>query len=123
MAKREICIVDDDANVRQSLRVRLEAAGYTVFEAPDADTAIAVINTHHPSLAIIDIVMPDREGLSLIQDLKDRYPKLPIIAISGGGSVGPKDYLELALQFGANAAFAKPLRDADFMAAVAHFAG
>lgn len=122
MATPEICIVDDNADVRQALRARLETRGYEVSEAANGDAALVLIEQRRPALAIVDIIMPDREGLSLIRELKTLLPKLPIIAISGGGEIGPKDYLKLALEFGADAAFAKPLRDADFMASVEHLA-
>jgi len=122
LSRVEICVVDDVADVRQALRARLEAAGYAVSEAQNGDVALAVILQRQPALAIVDIIMPDREGLSLIEELKERMPKLPIIAISGGGSIGPEDYLQLALEFGADAAFPKPLRDPDFIEAVKRLA-
>lgn len=118
MKPLEICIVDDNSDMREALRALLERAGYLVSEAHDGNAALYEMKRRRPALAIVDIIMPDREGLSLITELKDKWPQLPIVAISGGGSIGSRDYLEFAMSLGADAAFAKPFREADLLASI-----
>ena len=71
---------------------------------------------------ITDIFMPEREGLETIFELRRKYPKLKIIAISGGGRFGPDGYLPGAKLLGANMVFQKPLDHKEFLEAVASFA-
>ena len=64
---------------------------------------------------LIDIVMPVREGHDVIVDATRQFPDLKVLAVSGGGMAGPKEYLELALQLGAHDALAKPFRNAELV--------
>jgi DNA-binding response OmpR family regulator len=113
-----ILIVDDETLVRRTLRAMLERAGHVVDEADNGETALRVFAAETPDLVITDIVMPDREGVETIGDLRKANPDLPIIAISGGGSIGEDFFLTLAAQFGATRTLSKPIRQADLLAAV-----
>ena len=62
-----------------------------------------------PDLVICDLIMPDQEGIETITSFKKEFPSVGIIAISGGGKIGPDSYLEIAVQLGAWKAFKKPL--------------
>ena len=62
--------------------------------------------------------MPDKEGLEIIMELRKEQPSPKIIAISGGGILGPKTYLTLAQKFGADQAIAKPFRPTELLASV-----
>ena len=113
-----ILVVDDETLVRRTLRAILERAGHVVDEADNGATAMKVFAAETPDLVITDIVMPDREGVETIGDLRRANPDLPIIAISGGGSIGEDFFLTLAAQFGANATLSKPIRQADLLKTV-----
>lgn len=116
---KTVCLIEDDELVRVRLGDMLRADGHTVFEAESADRGIELIRTERADVAVVDILMPDRDGLEAIGQLRRTRPDLRIIAISGGGRVGPDVYLALARQIGADASLTKPIGEADLKAAVA----
>ena len=107
MAK--ILIIDDDIQFRKMLRQVLERAGYEVSEAEDGNEGTRVYETEPIDLVITDLIMPKKEGIETISELKKKYPYIKIIAISGGGRVGPESYLTFAEKLGALYTFSKPL--------------
>jgi YesN/AraC family two-component response regulator len=70
------------------------------------------------SIVITDIIMPDKEGIEMITELKRDYPRIKIIAMSGGGRSGPQNYLEMAKHLGASRTLAKPFKHSDLIGAV-----
>lgn len=117
MAKT-VCVIEDDELVRGRLGDMLRAEGHNVFEAESADRGIDMIRAERADVAVVDILMPDRDGLEAIGQLRRTRPDLRIIAISGGGRVGPDVYLTLAKQIGADASLTKPIGQDDLRAAV-----
>jgi len=116
MAK--ILVVDDEFQMRRLLRLALERHGHTVDEAADGSEALRRFAERQPDLVITDLVMPEKEGIETIQALRRKCPAIPIIAISGGGRVGPENYLSMAGQMGANRSFAKPFSLEEILTAV-----
>ena len=108
MANRRILIIDDEAPVRQMLRATLEREGHQVSEANDGEQGLRVLQREPVDLLITDLIMPGKEGLETIGEVRGRFPDLPVIAISGGGRIGPEGYLELARAMGARHCLAKP---------------
>jgi CheY-like chemotaxis protein len=76
------------------------------------------LTEQQPDLVITDLVMPEMEGIETIQAFRRRCPALPMIAISGGGRLGPDNYLSMAGQIGANRTFEKPFRMEEILTAV-----
>lgn len=113
-----ILIIDDDLKIREVLRQILEHAGYEVMEAPDGKEGIRLYRERQAELVITDIIMPKKEGLETITDLRIEFPEVKIIAISGGGLIGPETYLELAEVFGANRLLTKPFGHEELLEAV-----
>jgi DNA-binding response OmpR family regulator len=113
-----ILVVDDEPLLRRTLRTILERAGHVVDEAGDGNQALRAFAAERPDLVITDIVMPDREGIETIAQLRGENPGVPIIAMSGGGSAGSTLFLELARQLGATRTLNKPIRQAELLAAV-----
>jgi len=103
-----ILIVDDEPQMRISLRETLEMAGYRVSEAGDGMEAIDYMSDTKPDVLVTDIIMPEKEGIATIREFRSLYPDLPIIAISGAGSTPGMDFLELAGRLGADRMLAKP---------------
>lgn len=95
--------------MRERLSDMLKGLGHTVFGAGSADAGIELIRTERADVAVVDILMPDRDGLEAIGQLRKARPDLRIVAISGGGRVGPQVYLDLARQIGADAILVKPI--------------
>lgn len=104
----KILVIDDDPQIRQMLREVLVWAGYDVFEAENGREGLLQQRRHLADLVITDLIMPEQEGLETIAVLKKEFPGLKIIAVSGGGRVGPDMYLPTAQEFGADMVFSKP---------------
>jgi len=113
-----ILLVDDDDQLRPLMRLVLERAGYSVREAHNGTDAMTQFTQHPADLVITDLIMPDKEGLALILELRRINRKIKIVAMSGGGRVNPKDYLEVAKKFGANLALNKPFSNSELIHAV-----
>lgn len=110
-----ILVIDDEPLMRRTVRTALEKAGHTVQEAGDGNEGLKKFAAAKPDLVITDIVMPDREGVETVGELRRLDAQLPIIAISGGGAVGGTLFLDLASQLGATATATKPIRNADLL--------
>ena len=113
-----ILIIDDVDLVRFTLRQILEKAGHEVLDAANGREGISLQQASPADVIITDIIMPEMEGVETIIQLRREYPQVPIIAISGGGRVGNKEYLELARKFGARHVFGKPLDRRAFLQAI-----
>ena len=103
-----ILFVDDNPELVDIHSTYLRDMGYLVETAGDGDAAIEQLAQHKIDLLITDVVMPGKEGFETIIEVRTKYPDLPIIAISGGGRVGARDYLTLAMSMGAKATLSKP---------------
>lgn len=106
-----ILLIDDDDMVRFALSMALEMAGFDVTQAEHgADPVIRqMLSGTLPDLIVSDIVMPEKEGIELLMDIKRQHPNLPVICISGGGRLSGTDFLSGAKLLGASAVFRKPL--------------
>lgn len=113
-----IVVIDDEDGVRDMLRRVLEQAGHQVFDAPDGKRGLELVRVHAPDLVITDILMPEQEGLETIRIIRRTAIDTPIVAISGGGRTARMDFLEVALEFGANATLAKPFRPRELVGVV-----
>ena len=103
-----ILIIDDSISVLKLLRALLEEAGYEVSEALNGKAGISLCHKEKVDVVITDIIMPDKEGLETIRELRQEFLDLKIIAISGGGFIEPDKYLRLAVKFGAQCTLSKP---------------
>ncbi|MDF3023406.1 MAG: response regulator receiver protein [Alphaproteobacteria bacterium] len=109
--KLRIMVVDDEEQVRGVVCENLSACGFDVVYARDGQEALNMIDegTHQPQIVITDIIMPRKEGLEVIMELRRRHPDIRLIAISGGGRTKSADFLHLAKKLGADAILPKPL--------------
>jgi two-component system, chemotaxis family, chemotaxis protein CheY len=99
MAK--VLIIDDEPHMRRLVRRILHDAGHEVVEAQDGDEGILRVKGDRPDIVITDIVMPEKEGIATILDLRRQNPSLPILAISG--NLQSEAYLTIAEKLGADA--------------------
>ena len=112
-----ILIIDDEAPIRDMLKQMLEKESYTVEEAKNGGDALKLV-AHNPiDLVIVDIFMPNKDGLGVILELQKKFPHIKIIAISGGGRRGP-DYLPIAKKLGAQHILTKPFERQELLSAV-----
>lgn len=110
-----ILVIDDDFYVREMLKTVLEDAGYDVLEAENGHVGVRLFSENKVDMIITDIIMPEKEGLETIQDVRRASPDVKIIAMSGGAKVGPTNYLKLAEHFGANRVFQKPIHISELL--------
>ncbi|HEX9349862.1 MAG TPA: response regulator [Gaiellaceae bacterium] len=82
MTRRRIMIVDDDDSVRSLLRMTLPEDEYEIDEATDGEQALARLDERVPELVLLDWQMPGRHGSLVLDELKSRHPKLPVIVLT-----------------------------------------
>lgn len=113
MAK--ILVIDDDVEIRRVIRRELEHHGHEVTEADDGASGVRVYHDCPSDLVITDIIMPEKDGLELMIELRRQYPELKFIAISGGGRHALLDYLPAAERLGATRCVKKPISAVEFV--------
>jgi len=104
-----ILVIDDDEQVLDMLYESLTREGYDVLRASNGEQGLRLYRQEHVDLIITDIIMPEKEGIETIIELRQDFPDVKIIAMSGGGRIGTKDYLHLAKIFGVQRTFTKPV--------------
>ncbi|MBC8181460.1 response regulator [candidate division KSB1 bacterium] len=115
---KRILIIDDDDQLRDMLRTMIEKEGYKVKDAPDGEVGMKLQDENPFDLIITDIIMPNKEGIAVITDMKSAYPDIKIIAISGGGRIVPNDYLGIAEKLGADRTLSKPFERIKLLQAI-----
>jgi CheY-like chemotaxis protein len=113
-----VLFVDDDPEARALARVQLELEGFVVVEADGGVEALHLLETIDVDVVVTDIFMPDEDGIELIQDLRRRRPRLPIVAITGGGIHHDTTALRVAAALGAGALLLKPIESEELVAAI-----
>ena len=113
-----ILVIDDEELARFTIREILETADFEVDEAENGRVGIDKQKAAPFDLIITDIIMPEKEGVETIIDLKQEFPDLKIIAISGGGRTRNLDFLKLSERFGAGKILAKPFTEGQLLEAV-----
>lgn len=113
-----ILVIDDDPIVRGMLAEMLRREGYEVDEADDGRAGMKQFRASPVALVITDVVMPEQEGLETLMQLRQESPGVKVIAISGGGRVGPDAYLNSARALGATAILAKPFGREELLSVV-----
>lgn len=116
--RKKILLVDDNDGLRLVLSRLLVRAGYEVQEARHGGEAITRHRQNPADVVVTDLIMPEKEGLETILELKRMQPRLRIIAMTGGGRVNARDYLTLAGALGAARTLAKPFSDTELLGAI-----
>lgn len=113
-----ILIIDDEPYIRAVLRLTLGQVGHAVAEAADGVKGLALLYGSSFDLVITDIVMPEKEGIEVLMELRKRRDPVPVIAISGGGRASGMDYLDTAKLLGARKVLTKPFNTEALLSAV-----
>lgn len=109
---KKIILVEDDEIGRFALAKYLRREGFEVVEAVNGKDAVIEREIDDADIMVTDILMPDRDGIELLADLRLKSSNLPVIAISGGGRISSDEYLETAEALGAAKVFKKPFDEA-----------
>ena len=113
-----VLVVDDDPGVRNFLRMLLELEGYVVVTVGNGNEALEAQRSDPAAIVLTDIFMPEAEGMETIVQLRNEFPQLKIIVMSGGGTYRGVDYLRLAQELGAAKALKKPFAPQDLIDAL-----
>ncbi len=115
---RRVLVIDDDDQMRRMLRKMLERAGYSVMDAADGKIGIGLHRSNPADLIITDVFMPEKDGIETIMELHRDYPRLKIIAISGGDKRMDFSCLDMARHLGAMRVIPKPFGMENFLKVV-----
>ncbi len=118
-----VMVIDDDTALRRLIVRALGNDGHEVIEAENGADALALLERHQPALIITDILMPKTEGIETINKVKERFPGIKIIAMSGGGMSRNLMFLDIARAIGAEETLAKPFRPAKLVEVVKRLLG
>lgn len=108
-ANKTILVVDDDPQIRKLVATILKREQHGVITAANGSLALEALENHAVDLVITDLIMPEKEGIETIMEIRQKHPEIPIIAMSGGGKLNPKTYLNIAKNIGAVATMTKPI--------------
>ena len=123
-----VLVIDDEPEVRDSVRQVLGRAGFEVTTADNGLTGIQQFFDRPADVVVVDIIMPRSNGIEVIREIRSRYPGARIIAITGGGNFGPfgykpgtvvtDAYLASATESGADAVMTKPFHRKELISLV-----
>ena len=113
-----VLVIDDDPVTRVVVCAVLESAGHTVIEAADGHNGLTAFYQHSADLVITDILMPGKDGIETIRELRGTNPEIKIIALSGDVRFDGPGILKAAHFLGANEVIEKPFRNDELMRVV-----
>jgi CheY-like chemotaxis protein len=114
-----ILVIDDDEYIRGIVVRILNGKGHRILEASDGERGMRQLRAERPSIVISDLLMPEKDGIEIIQEIRKEAPETFVIAISGSVTADNLSYLDIAKKLGADAALAKPFRPAELLDAIA----
>jgi len=115
---KRILVIDDEELILNFLKDLLVEEGFEVLTAANGEEGLALFDTNPADLVITDIIMPVKDGLDTILELKKKAPELPVIAISAGGNIPKERYLAVAGYMKNTKTLAKPFTRDEIISAV-----
>ncbi len=120
---KSILVVEDDDAYRRSLGQILAKSGFAIVPAANGREALSAYDPSIIDAVVLDLIMPDVEGIETLTKLRRAAPGVKVLAISGGGQIGAKDYLDLASKLGAQETLEKPFTAEVFINALQRVLG
>jgi CheY-like chemotaxis protein len=114
----KVCVIDDDPLMLEHIAEMAKGLGFEVVSADNVDTGLRLIESQGSDAAVVDILMPERDGLTFIMEVRRTRPDLHIVAISGGGRLGAGSLLSMAGGLGADVTLVKPFSRSDLASAL-----
>lgn len=118
-----VLIIDDDAQIRELWADILSEEGHKVRAAPSGVQGVEIAKSEDVDVIITDILMPDKDGIETLLEIKSIRPKTRIVAVSGGGEILSSAYVKVAEKLGADAALQKPVDIDELCRVVSDLAG
>jgi len=113
-----VLVIDDEAAVLATLETILEGYGFQVVTARNGEQGLMAFRNALPDVVVTDIVMPKKDGIEAIRDMRRERPAANIIAMSGGGRIGTTDFATLATKLGADIGLQKPFESDELLDAI-----
>jgi len=113
-----ILVIDDDPSLRRTMRRILERGGHSVREAEHGLAGLRMVAAEAPDVVVTDLLMPEKEGIETIVELREKHPSVGILAVSGAGGLADGGPLVDAKLFGADSTLPKPFAVEDFLRAI-----
>jgi CheY-like chemotaxis protein len=113
-----ILVIDDQVVMRRTIRRILTAAGHDVLEAENGAAGLKILRERTPDLVITDLIMPEKEGIETILEIRRDQLATKILAMTGSGLDQRSIYLDAARKLGADEVVRKPFRTADLLVIV-----
>ncbi len=114
--KRHILVVDDDVDFREFVTDLLESRGFIVYKAENGKKGVDIVKEEKVDIILTDMIMPEREGVETIMEVKIIHPEIKIIAMSG--AMRRETYLQIADGLGADATLSKPFKKQEMFDAI-----
>src|SRR5450631_1308895 len=105
MFKSSILVIDDESEIREGLEMLLESEGYAVSSAENAAAGLTILEERPVDLVLLDVSLPDQNGLELLREIRRRDPQLPVVMITAFGSI---EMARAAFKGGAHDYITKP---------------
>ena len=118
-----VLIVDDDEETRTVLQAVLRKAGFSVFAVATGEEAVRLCRSQRIDVVLLDIWMPEKDGLETLMDIRRGAPEARIVAMSGGGKLGSMHPLTFAARLGAKRTLTKPFTGEQLIAAISETFG
>lgn len=113
-----IVVVDDNPGVQKTCKAILEREGYQVSVTNDGRGAVKAVMTQGVCAVLVDLFMPEMDGIETLLKVKRERPEIPVIAMSGGGTKSSFDFLDVAARLGADGVLKKPFTAQELLTAV-----
>ncbi len=113
--KKQLLVVDDDPDILKVLKANLELYGFDTVTAGNWTDANKILSGHLPDLIVLDLMLPDGDGIQICKFLKDRYPKIPVIMLTAKDSVSDK---VMGFESGADDYIVKPFETLELIARI-----
>lgn len=113
-----VLLIDDEPMVRKIVRKMLERAGHEVVDVENGREGLHQLKRAEFDLIVTDIIMPDVEGIEVLMTVCEQHPSIAVVAMSGGGSIGNVDFLDVARKLGAAATLQKPFTSEALLEAI-----
>lgn len=114
----KILLIDDDDVIRLTMQSALKKRGFQVITAENGNIGLELFKKENPQIVITDMLMPNKEGLETISEIRSLKTKVKIIAMSGGGSTQNMTFLKLAEKVGADQLLSKPVKPEQLIMAI-----
>ena len=111
--KRKILVIDDEEIIRDLIKMILEEEEYSIFTAENGINGFKIIEKEVPDLILLDIVMPEMEGIEFLRIMKKKEINIPVIIMSGN-PIGVQ-HLKISELLGARASLQKPFKKSDLI--------